>query len=476
MAKRILIRRDTTDMWESVNPILSNGELGIEIRTDGTRSVKLGTGVLPWNKLEYFLDDLAKATDLSTETTDRQNADSNLQDNINTVSTALTTETNNRTNADSDLQDNINTVCTDLATETTNRINADLDLQDNINTVSTDLATETTDRQNADSNLQDNINTVSTDLATETTNRQTADSDLQDNIDTVSTDLATETTNRQTADSDLQDNIDTVSTDLATETTNRQTAVSDAINTAASDATDKADTAESNAKGYADGLALSTQKWLPAVETFDELPANPGSGTYLCRVITGDNYGVYQWIGTEDNPQWNFFSDNLDFIDRIANPITDNIPKIMANGELTDSGKSIEDILEVVEGWLDTKEDTISSGTSLQYWRGDKTWENFPSIPDPANNAVLTVQKNSTTIDTFSANADTDKTINITIEKSDVGLGNVDNTSDEDKPISTAVQDALDSKEPSKYIAVDETSAQTYSTSNPTVMVFYPEI
>lgn len=30
---------------------------------------------------------------------------------------------------------------------------------------------------------------------------------------------------------------------------------------------------------------------------------------------------------------------------------------------------------------LDAKEGTISAGTTVQYWRGDKTWVNFPSIP-----------------------------------------------------------------------------------------------
>ncbi|WP_396138091.1 hypothetical protein, partial [Flavobacterium sp.] len=56
-----------------------------------------------------------------------------------------------------------------------------------------------------------------------------------------------------------------------------------------------------------------------------------------------------------------------------------------------------------------TKEPIIASGTTSQYWRGDKTWQ--------------------------------------TIDKSVVGLGNVDNTADADKPVSTAVQTALNAKE-----------------------------
>ena len=57
---------------------------------------------------------------------------------------------------------------------------------------------------------------------------------------------------------------------------------------------------------------------------------------------------------------------------------------------------------------LDTKEPTVTAGTTAQYYRGDKSWQ--------------------------------------TLNKSAVGLANVDNTADADKPISTATQSALDTK------------------------------
>lgn len=57
---------------------------------------------------------------------------------------------------------------------------------------------------------------------------------------------------------------------------------------------------------------------------------------------------------------------------------------------------------------LTTKENTITPGTTADYWRGDKTWQ-------PLNKAA-------------------------------VGLGNVDNTPDASKPVSTAQQAALDLK------------------------------
>jgi len=59
---------------------------------------------------------------------------------------------------------------------------------------------------------------------------------------------------------------------------------------------------------------------------------------------------------------------------------------------------------------LSGKEPTIASGTTAQYWRGDKSWQ--------------------------------------TLSKTAVGLANVDNTSDINKPISTATQTALNAKAP----------------------------
>lgn len=59
---------------------------------------------------------------------------------------------------------------------------------------------------------------------------------------------------------------------------------------------------------------------------------------------------------------------------------------------------------------LANKENTIAAGTTVQYYRGDKTWQ--------------------------------------TLDKTAVGLNNVDNTSDLNKPVSTATQTALDLKAP----------------------------
>ena len=96
--------------------------------------------------------------EFSVEATARANADTQLQNNINTVSTNLATEIQDRTNADAILDGNITALANGLTAETTARTNADTALQSDIDAVEADLATEITNRTNADSALQTAIN------------------------------------------------------------------------------------------------------------------------------------------------------------------------------------------------------------------------------------------------------------------------------------------------------------------------------
>jgi len=53
MLNRIQIRRDTPNQWTSVNPILAQGELGIELNISGNK-IKIGNGINHWSELSYF--------------------------------------------------------------------------------------------------------------------------------------------------------------------------------------------------------------------------------------------------------------------------------------------------------------------------------------------------------------------------------------------------------------------------------------
>lgn len=55
MPRKILVtaRRDISTVWQSVNPMLGNGEIAYEIDSG---KAKLGDGVTPWNSLRYLSD------------------------------------------------------------------------------------------------------------------------------------------------------------------------------------------------------------------------------------------------------------------------------------------------------------------------------------------------------------------------------------------------------------------------------------
>lgn len=83
----------------------------------------------------------------------------------------------------------------------------------------------------------------------------------------------------------------------------------------------------------------------------------------------------------------------------------------------------------------------IGAGTS-SFSGNYNDLSNKPTIPT-VNNATLTIQKNGTDVQTFTANAASNVTANITMSKSDVGLGNVGNF----KAVSTAASQGLSDTE-----------------------------
>ena len=50
MSDRVQFRRDTKARWSEINPVLMEGEVGLEI---DTKNIKMGDGVHAWNELEY---------------------------------------------------------------------------------------------------------------------------------------------------------------------------------------------------------------------------------------------------------------------------------------------------------------------------------------------------------------------------------------------------------------------------------------
>ncbi len=122
------------------------------------------------------------------------------------------------------------------------------------------------------------------------------------------------------------------------------------------------------------------------------------------------------------------------------NAVKTYVDNQIASGSISDASSSVKGKLKLtgdLGGTADSpsvpglanKENTISAGTTSQYYRGDKSWQ--------------------------------------TLDKSAVGLGNVDNTSDANKPVSTATSTALGLKEDVSNKS-DNTSLGTSTSLYPT--------
>lgn len=130
---------------------------------------------------------------------------------------------------------------------------------------------------------------------------------------------------------------------------------------------------------------------------------------------------------------------------------------------------------------LDAKENTITAGTTAQYFRGDKIFQtldksavglsNVDNTSDAnkpvstATQTALNAKQNTITTGTISQYFRGDLSL-ATLDKTAVGLSNVDNTSDVNKPVSTATQTALNAKE--NTLNADQKRKVTISTSAPT--------
>lgn len=136
------------------------------------------------------------------------------------------------------------------------------------------------------------------------------------------------------------------------------------------------------------------------VQSYANLAAFPVTGVVDTIYIAEDTNKTYRWTGSV-------------YVEISATAST-------AWGGITGTLSAQTDL----QNALNAKENTISAGTTSQYFRGDKTFQ--------------------------------------TLDKTAVGLGNVDNTSDLNKPISTATQTALNAKQDSLgFTAVPTTRTLT---------------
>lgn len=220
--RNLQLIQNQAQLWDTFRTnILAAVQGEIQDRKDADAELlqKINDAIAEYTQLINDLDTNLTAA-LEAEKTAREQADTTLQGNIDTVSNDLATEVSRAKAAEQVLTEN-------LATETTNRETGDRQNKEAIEAEVTRakaaekanadaIAQEVTDRTqadtdeataraNADTALGNRIEGVVTDLATEVSNRTQADTTLQSNIEL-------EATAREEGDGELQNQIDELKT------------------------------------------------------------------------------------------------------------------------------------------------------------------------------------------------------------------------------------------------------------------------
>lgn len=428
----------------------------------------LGTRITNETTSRQNADNTLQAN-ITAEETARKAADKTLQDNIDAEATTRNTADNllqNAIDAEATTRANADTALgTRITDETTARESADTTLQGNI-------TAEATTRANADTALTNKINTEITNrtdadtalggrIDTEVTNRTNADTALGGRIDT-------EITNRTNADTAIENKLNrTVLYDLEMETdANNVTFVEDKVNLKTGGTSTERDVIPAASRTTAGTISASEYVSLVDAEekitallegavAIDNLPTNPTQAqlTAAWKTATGkdeliNRASIYdsanQLVHTyytnvsewEDSPAGGQIT-----IDQFTNSAAGII-----KGSTTDGNVSANlDGTGTVSGWTSLKntvagkQDTLTAGSNISisgstisatdttYSAGtglsltgttfavDTTTIAQKSDIPTVNNATLTIQKNGTDVQTFTANSASNKTANITV-------------------------------------------------------------
>lgn len=95
-SKRFSQLVDTTANWERTNPILIDGEIGIEKCSNGGKKIKVGDGMTAWKNLKYISKSVNEIeNEIQTAETGLQNQIDNIENEIKTTETGLQNQIDN---------------------------------------------------------------------------------------------------------------------------------------------------------------------------------------------------------------------------------------------------------------------------------------------------------------------------------------------------------------------------------------------
>ena len=402
---------------------------------------------------------------VAAEKAAREAADTALSNRITANTNAITAETTARQNADTALSNRIATNTNNIATNTANIATN----TSNIAANTTAIANEVTARKNADTSLSNRISSNSAAITGETIARQNADTALGNRIDGVYSNISAEATARENADDALSNRIDavaaTASTAVQPDDINRTVMTDISVDSSSSSTQVKLKESKVNLKTGATSsqtttlpVASSTTAGVMNAATYDAvssntsninailggavaingLPASPSQSalTSAWQAETGlstliNRASIYD---VTNSKVWTYYTnDTTWYATTSASTITVNTFTNTSEGVIKGSTADGQVFAEndgtgSVNGWDALSSDVANATSKLANiqdgaevnvqanWNetstsSDAFIKNKPTIGD----ATLTIQKNGTNVQTFTANSTSNKTANITV-------------------------------------------------------------
>lgn len=285
--------------------------------------------------------------------------------------------------------------------EAAQRLNADTALgnrlttaEGNITANATAISNEVTARQNADSGLSDRISANASAISTNTANIATNTANIATNTANIATNTANIATNASAIaqnTSDIATNTSAIATNAANIATNTANIATNASDIAGE--TDAREIADQNLQEQIDAIAASSDV-VDIVGTYAALQAYDTTKLHNNDIIKvlddetrNDATTYYRWSTTTST--WSYIGAEGPFY-----------TKADADATFVPQTRTINS-------------KALSSNITL-------TAQDVGALPDSTviptvNNATLTIQKNGTTVQTFTANSSTNKTANITV-------------------------------------------------------------
>lgn len=129
---------------------------------------------------------------------------------------------------------------------------------------------------------------------------------------------------------------------------------------------------------------------------------SPTNGTIVYRIQNGYELDEIHDVAAQtpsNNDVLAFESATTLWKNKSISTVLGYTPENVANKQtdLTASATKYPTVNAVNTG-LATKENTITAGTTSQYWRGDKTWQTFPTIPSVTPSALTKVDDTNVTL------------------------------------------------------------------------------